>query len=358
MSTKTRRIVAGAVSAAAAIAMLAGCSAAPSTSTVKPVSKFLPCVVGSVGGFADHSFNGLALQGVTEAAKTLGTSYKKITGQNDNDYPPAISSLIKSGCTTVVAPGFDLVAAVKSSAAANPKTNFVMIDDNSITAPNVKDVVYETDQAGFLGGYIAAAYSKTGVVATWGGAPYPSVTLYMDGIADGVAYYNQQKGKSVQILGWDEATQKGTFVGNFTDQTAAKTITQNFLDQKADVVIPVAGTLYEGAAAAITGSGSKAVLEGVDADLYYTDPKYRPLMLTSILKNIDVTVNTALVQAAKNKKFDNTAYIGNLKNDGVGLAPFHDFASKVPSSLSGEVSKIKAGIEDGSIKVASPSSFK
>ena len=232
-----------------------------------------------------------------------------------------------------------------------------MIDDNSITAPNVKDIVFETDEAAFLGGYIAAAYSKTGVVATWGGAPYPSVTIYMDGIADGVAYYNQQKNKSVQLLGWDVASQKGTFVGNFTDQNAAKSITQNFLDQKADVIIPVAGSLYQGGAAAITGSGSSAVLEGVDADIFQTDPKYASLILVSILKKVDVASTDVVESSASSKTFDNSTYIGTLKNGGVGISSLHDYASKVDSGLAAEVDKIKAGIIDGSIKVSSPSTF-
>ena len=77
--------------------------------------------------------------------------------------------------------------------------------------------MFETDEAAFLGGYTAASYSKTGVVATWGGAQYPSVTIYMDGIADGIAYYNSRRSKNVKLLGWDEKTQKGTFVGDFTE---------------------------------------------------------------------------------------------------------------------------------------------
>ncbi|HEY0374244.1 MAG TPA: BMP family ABC transporter substrate-binding protein, partial [Amnibacterium sp.] len=131
-----------------------------------------------------------------------------------------------------------------------------------------------------------------------------------------------------------------------------------FLDQKADVIIPVAGSLYQGAAAAITGSKSSAVLEGVDADLFLTDPKYKSLILTSILKKVDVAATQVVEQAAKSKTFDNTTYIGDLKNGGVGLSPFHDFASKVPSSLQSDLDAVKAGILDGSIKVDSPSALK
>lgn len=358
MPITSRKILVTGIAALGAIALLAGCSAAPKTGgTTTATSKYLPCVVGDTGGFSDHSFNQLALDGVIKAATKLGSSYKKVQSTSSDDYAAAIASLIGEKCNIIAAPGFNFIASVTAAAKKNPKTNFAMIDDNSIKLPNVKDIVFETDEAAFLGGYAAASYSKTGVVATWGGAQYPSVSIYMDGIADGIAYYNQQKGKKVQLLGWDVATQKGTFIGNFTDQNQAKTVTQNFLDQKADVVIPVAGSLYQGAAAAITGSGSSAVLEGVDADIFQTDPKYKDLFLVSILKGVDTASTAVVEQSAASKTFDSTQYVGTLKNGGVSLSSFHSYASKIDPALAGELSKIKAGIVDGSIKVASPSSF-
>jgi basic membrane protein A len=65
-----------------------------------------------------------------------------------------------------------------------------------------------------------------------------------------------------------------------------------------------------------------------------------------------------VVKAAEGGKFSSDPYVGTLKNDGVGLAPFHDFGSKVDPGLQGELDKVKAGIIDGSIKVESPSSPK
>jgi basic membrane protein A len=282
----------------------------------------------------------------------------KVQSKSSDDYASAIDSLVGLNCNIIVAPGFNFIASVKAAAAKNPDVNFAMIDDNSIKADNVKNLVFETDQAAFLGGYAAAAYSKNGVVATWGGAEFPSVTIFMDGIADGVKYYNEQKKKNVKLLGWNVDTQKGTFIGNFTDQKKAQTVTQNFLDQNADVIVPVAGSLYQGAAAAIQGANSHAVLEGVDADLYQTDPRYKDLFLVSILKKVDAASQDVVEKAAKAKSFDNAQYVGTLENGGLGLSSFHDFQSKIPSSLPGELDKIKQGIIDGSIKVDSPSAFK
>jgi basic membrane protein A len=350
-------------------ALLAGCGAPPpasggssssssSSSGSAATAGFLPCIVSDQGGFNDHSFNEQGLDGVKEAAQKAGVTPKQVQSATANDYASNIANLIRQKCTVVVASGFNLVAAVKASATKNTKTDFVMIDDNSIKAANVKPVVFNTNEAAFLGGYAAAAYSKSGVVATWGGAQYPSVTIYMDGIADGIAYYNKQKHKSVKLLGWDVQSQKGVFAGGFLDQNKAKTITANFLNQKADVIIPVAGGLYQGAAAAIKSAKSDAVLEGVDADLYVTDTNgYKGLFLTSILKNIKSATSAVVSQAATEGSFDNSQYVGTLKNDGVGLSAFHDYESKVPSSLSADLDTITKSLTDGSIKASSPSAF-
>ncbi|HEX4058399.1 MAG TPA: BMP family ABC transporter substrate-binding protein [Galbitalea sp.] len=357
MPITSRKIGLGALAVVSAVALLAGCAAAPTKSNTTAKSKYLPCIVGDTGGFSDHSFNELSLDGVIQASKAINSSYKKVASAASSDLAPGIASLIAQKCNIIVTPGFDFEQPDTTAAKANPKTDFAIIDDNTIQLPNVKDVVFETDEAAFIGGYIAASYSKTGVVATWGGAQYPSVTIYEDGIADGIAYYNQQKGKSVKLLGWDIATQKGTFIGDFSNQALAKTDTQNFLNQHADVIIPVAGSLYQGAAAAIRSSNSDAVLEGVDADVFKTDPTYGDLMLVSILKNLNAPVAAVIEASSKSKTFDNSLYVGTLKNGGVGISSFHNFASKVDPGLAAEITTIKKGIIDGSITVTSPSSF-
>lgn len=360
MRITTRKAVLSGLALAGTVALLAGCASAPTPAASSgAASKYLPCIVSDVSGFNDHSFNQLGLAGVTDAAKKLGGTYKKVQSKTDNDYAANINSLIAEKCDIIIASGFNLVDTVKAAAAANPKTNFAMIDDNSLSGiANVKPVVFETNEASFLAGYSAAAYSKSGVVATYGGVKYPSVTIFMDGFVNGVKYFNSQKKKDVKVLGWDIAAQNGTFVQGFTDQGLSNTITKNFLDQKADVILPVAGNLYQGAAAAIRASGGDAVLLGVDADVYLTDPTYRTLLLTSVKKNLQPTVAAVVEQAATNKTFDNSLYVGTLKNDGVSVAPFHDFASKVPSTLAAELKTITAGLIDGSIDNPSPSTFK
>ncbi|MBB5633603.1 basic membrane protein A [Cryobacterium mesophilum] len=341
--------------------LLAGCAPAPEApgSSDKPAaSDFLPCMVSDSGGFDDKSFNQLGKQGIDEAATKLGVKANSVESKVETDYAPNITSLIAQNCNIIVTVGFNLAAATKDAATANTDINFAIIDDNSIDLPNVKPIVFDTAQAAFLGGYAAASYSKSGIVGTFGGIPIPPVTIFMDGFYDGVQYYNSQKGKDVKVLGWDVKKQKeGAFTGGFEANDTAKSTAKNLIDQGADVILPVGGPIYQSAVQAIKDSGKDIALIGVDADVTQTDPDITPMLLTSIMKGIQVSVAEVVSEAAAGK-FDNTPYVGTLANNGVGLAPFHDFASKVDPGLQGELDAIKAGIISGKITVESPSSPK
>ncbi|WIB62604.1 BMP family ABC transporter substrate-binding protein [Curtobacterium sp. MCBD17_040] len=357
MTFSTRKLALGGLALLGTVTMLAGCSAAPSSSSASgSKSDFLPCMVSDNGGFDDHSFNQLGYDGLQDAAKSLGVTPKTVQSTDSNDYNPNIRTLLSQKCSLIVTVGFNLEAATKSNAASNAKTNFAIIDD-TLQSKNIKPVTFDTSQAAFLGGYAAASYSKTGVVGTFGGQKLPTVTIYMDGFYDGVQYYNQQHGKDVKVVGWNEKTQQGSFTGGFSAGTQAKSVAQSLLDQNADVIFPVGGPIYQSAAEAINDAKNGSVLIGADSDLYTADPRYKSIALTSVLKGIR-QATTSVVETAGKGKYSNAPYVGTLKNDGVGLAPFHDYSSKVDSSLAGELKTIKAGIISGKIKVATQSNVK
>ena len=149
--------------------------------------------------------------------------------------------------------------------------------------------MYNTVQDGFLGGYLAAGMTKTGKVATFGGHELPTVTIYMDGFWDGVQYYNPKHGTHVQVLGWNEKTQKGSFTGDFTNQTKGQTLTQTFISEGADIIFPVAGNVGLGAAKAVqsadTAAGSNKVnMMWVDVDGCVSAATYCPYFITSVEK--------------------------------------------------------------------------
>lgn len=357
----TRRLAFGGVASLGALALVAGCGSAPeendSGSGGTASGDFKPCMVSDSGGFDDKSFNQLGFEGLTEASNTLGVEPITVESASPTDYSPNISNLVDQGCSLIVTVGFDLADATKAAAEANTDIDFAIIDDSSIDLPNVKPLTYDAAQGGFLAGYAAASYSKTGVVGTFGGAQLPTVTIFMDGFADGVNYFNEQKNKAVRVIGWDVAAQNGSFTGGFAANEVAKNTAQGLIDQNADVVFPVGGPIYQSAAQAIRDSSRPVALIGADADVFESDPSVGDLLLTSVTKGLKTSVDE-VVATSGDSAFDNSAYVGTLENEGVGIAPFHDFEAQVDPALQGELDTIKAGIIDGSITVESPSSPK
>ncbi|WP_460830974.1 BMP family lipoprotein [Nocardioides hungaricus] len=362
-----RKAAASGFVALLAASALTACGDAPEKSTdntgsTPAASDFLPCIVSDAGGFDDKSFNQLSYEGVKQAADELGTDFKAVESNSENDYAPNLENLVAEGCDVIVTVGFALAAATKESAAANPDIEYVLIDDaadggddgqtfdGKPDVANIKPLLYDTAQAAFLAGYAAADYTKTGVIGTYGGQPFPTVTIFMDGFKQGAEYYAQQKGKDVKVVGWNG--KNGSFTGGFEANETATNTARQLLDQDVDVILPVGGPIYQGALTAIADSGRDVAMLGVDADFYQTDPKTQDVVLTSILKNMKVSTYEAIM-AAGNDEFDFTPYVGTLENGGVGIAPFHNFEDKVSDTLKGELDKIKAGIIDGSIKVNS-----
>ncbi|MEP6852803.1 MAG: BMP family ABC transporter substrate-binding protein [bacterium] len=314
------------------------------------------CMVTDTGGIDDKSFNASAYAGLKQAAdEGKATVPQPLESKTETDYKTNISNLLGQSCKVVLTVGGLMGPATKAAADANPNQKFVEVD-NPGNGKNWQGLQFDAAQGGFLGGYLAAGYSKTGVVATYGGLQIPPVTVYMDGFWEGVQYFNQQKGKSVKVLGWDESTQKGTFGGGFVDQNKGKSLTSNFIAQNADVIFPVAGGLGLGSAG-VAQSTKKAVVIWVDTDGYISAPQYKDVFISTVFKDVKGAVYTAISDQAASKDTSKD-YIGTLANNGTGLSPFHDFDSKVDSGLKGELDQIKQDIVSGKITLKSKASPK
>jgi basic membrane protein A len=200
-------------------------------------------------------------------------------------------------------------------------------------------------------------------VAEFGGQNIPTVTIYMDGWVAGVRYYDELNHKSVKVYGWyptskgrtaDNYTGAGLFTNNFTDEGLGKTDTHALIGQGASVIFSVAGGVGLGALSAVQSADSStpgsAEMEWVDTDGCVSDPSGCKYFITSVDKGILPSVETAVLAAAHGT-FKGGFYVGDLANGGVSLAPYHDFASKIPASVQSKINAIKAGIESGKISV-------
>jgi len=312
------------------------------------------------GSIEDKGFNQLIWQGLQRAKTNFGIEATHVEVAEGADYNQSINTLLQQGVNNIVTVGFSLAPITRNAAVANPGTRFIGVDFPSQT-PNNPGLLFDVDEPAFMAGYLAAGMSQTGVVCTYGGRQTPPVLAFMVGFVSGVDYYNTQTGASVQALGWKTDTGNkmggaGVFANNFTDQTIGRSIATDFADQNCDIIFPVAGAAGLGSAQVAQERGLKVI--GVDADLAQTNPDYADVYLTSVLKKTDVmiyeivkSIETGQLNPNNNPRNN---FIGSLANDGVGLAPFHNFDSQIPQTLKDALANLKNQLIARSISTGWP----
>jgi basic membrane protein A len=348
---KTTKIVAALAAATLAFAFAPAATAAVTTKA---------CIALDTGGVDDKSFNASSWAGAQAAAKANSSiSVEYLPAASSADYKVNIKKFVDNKCNVIVGVGFAISGAIVESAKANPTIKYAVVDDEALDhgadgsiwpgskVANVKGLTFATNESAFLAGYVAAGVTKTGKVATYGGAPYPTVTIFMDGFAKGVAYYNKLKGKKVEVLGWDPVKQTGEFIGDFANTAKALQTSKNFEQAGADIILPVAGGL--GAVTAQNSIASKkSKVIWVDTDGFVSANKYRSVLLTSVQKGLGESVKSVINDVAAGK-FTNSPYVGTLKNGGTKIAPFHDLIRVVPTTVRSEVAKLATAVANGKV---------
>ena len=183
--------------AAAGVATLAlaGCGGGGGTATsqsggAKDATSFKACAVSDAGGWDDKSFNESAYEGLKASQTSLGIQINTAESNSDADFNPNVESMVSDGCNLIIGVGFNLEKAVHTSADENKDVHYALIDssfndgnNNTVTLDNARPLLFNTAEAAYLAGYVAAGMTKTGKVATFGGIQIPSVTVFMDGFA-------------------------------------------------------------------------------------------------------------------------------------------------------------------------------
>lgn len=338
---------------------------------------YLACVAFDTGGLGDKGFNDLAKKGLDDAGKE-GYGIASAEAANATDYAANIQRLIDQGCQTVIAVGFLQASAVAKATLANPTISFGLVDGTWNPAgddftpgtaddpppgvpANFNGLDYQVDQAAMLAGYLAADFSESKKIGTFGGLAFPGVTRFMDGLWAGIQYYNEQKGANVELFGWDgsqalaDRAKNGTFVGGsggtdtWNDTAKGEQFAKTFLDQGVDIVHPVAGETGNGTIKGMFEAGKWAI--AVDTDQWISiGPPTNGAILTSAQKAIDVSVLDVIRKNAGGD-MGGEDYVGTLANNGVLLSPFHDFDDDISAELKAEIEALRAAIVSGEVKV-------
>ncbi|GGR70531.1 BMP family ABC transporter substrate-binding protein [Streptomyces aureoverticillatus] len=299
-----------------------------------------------IGGEGDQSFNDAATAGMNKAAKDLKVGKKAVEpndGESDADKIQRLTELAKQGYNPVIGVGFAYAPAVKEVAAKHPDVTFGIVDDATIKADNVADLVFSEEQASYLAGVAAAKATKSKTVGFIGGVDNPLIRKFEAGFVQGV----QATDKSVKIKR-QFLTEKAED-GGFSSPDKGKEAAGGQIEDGADVVYHASGLSGQGVIEAAAAKKVWAI--GVDSDQYKQKAlaKYKKYILTSATKDVAGAVYN-LVKSVKDDKAEGGVVRADLKSGGVGLADSNPEFKKM-KDLQAELKTAEQGIISGKIKV-------
>jgi basic membrane protein A len=288
-----------------------------------------------------------------QASKKLHVEASILDATTEAEVTANIDTFVTAGdCDLIFGVGYIVGIQMEPFIQANSNQKFVILDFSfGGIFPNVAEVEFSVNEAGFLAGYVAAGISETGKVGVFGGINIPPVTLFMDGYALGVDYYNTQYGTSVEVLGWDPELHTGWFSGDFDDRELGKELASDLYDLGADTVFPVAGITSLGAldeAALRKAAGELVRVIGVDYDWSGTFGDPDRVILTSVIKDFAPAIFNQ-IEALVNSTWQGGIVIEGLESGSVDIAKFHKLNRYVPGFLKNDLKSIRESIIDGSI---------
>lgn len=338
----------GIASAALALSATAcGKSSNDSGSSSTTDSKAVKAAIAyDIGGRGDQSFNDAAYAGLKKAEDDLGVKGAEAEpsqGESDADKVARLTSLARAGNNPVIGVGFSYAPAIAKVSKAFPKTTFGLIDDTSVTAPNIANLVFNEEQGSYLAGVAAAKASKTGTVGFIGGVEVPLIKKFEAGFTQGVKDTNPKAKVLTQYL-----TQPPNFDG-FSKPDLGKAAAQGQIDKGADVIYAAAGLAGSGSIEAAATAGKWAI--GVDSDQYNQAglASYKDHILTSVTKDVSDSVYN-VIKSVKDGKPQTGEIRYGLATDGVGLADSNPAYVKM-TDVTAAVEKAKKDIIDGKITV-------
>ncbi len=329
--------------------------AAPTSAPAAPASGSALKIglVTDTGGVNDKSFNQSAWAGVQKAAEEFGFEANYVESKQPTDYEKNIDQFATEGYDAIVTVGFLMGDATAAKARQYPNIKFAIIDNayaptkDSAACPdtvtdcyadggltNVTSLMFQEDEVGFLAGVVAGGMTKTGTVCSVSGMEIPPVVRYVVGYQNGAKWMKSD----VKAL--------NVYIPSFVDPAKGKETGQSMIGQGCDVVFGVGGNTGNGGLLAAKENNLMAI--GVDVDQYLTYPEVKDALVTSAMKNVDAAVYNYL-KSVKDGNSQAGIAMANLKNGGVGLAPYHDWADKVPQTVTDKVNQATDGLLSGSI---------
>lgn len=314
----------------------------------EPKTEVKAAMVTDTAGLGDRSFNDLAWQGLQQAEKELGVEVKYLESKEPTDYESNLTQLANAGYNPLFAIGFLMTDTVTKVSTTTPEVVYGGIDEFfDPTIPNVIGLNFKEQEAGYLAGVVAGTLTTMTdvdtrindkkIVGFVGGMEIPPVQKFEAGFIAGVKSVNPD----VEV--------KSIYTGTFGDQQKGIEAGKNLIESGADIIFAAAGAT--GAGSAKAAQDNKALFIGVDADQFNTLTDIGDTILTSAVKRVDTAVFLTVKDAVDGVIKGGENRLFGLTEDAVGLAPYHDWETKMPQEVKDNVQKATDDIKAGTVTV-------
>ncbi|MFD1149770.1 BMP family lipoprotein [Saccharothrix hoggarensis] len=298
-----------------------------------------------IGGRGDASFNDSAAAGLDKAKADFGIAEVKELTAAPNEPEDAkqtrLRQLAGEGFNPIIGVGFAYAESLKVVAPEFPNVKFAIVDGAVEGAANVTPLLFAEEEGSFLAGVIAAYKSKSCHVGFVGGVEIPLIQKFDAGYEQGAKAAAPDIKIEKKYL-----TPAGDFTG-FQDPTKGQEAATGQVEAGADVLYHAAGASGKGVfSAAKTGN---ALAIGVDSDQYNqkTVEESKDVIVSSMLKRVDVAVYDFVKAVAKND-LASLPKVFDLSVDGVG---YSTSGGKIDENLKAVLEGYKAQIIAGKIDV-------
>lgn len=167
----------------------------------------------------------------------------------------------------------------------------------------------------------------------------PQIRQFVEPFTNGANHYNQQYGKTVETM--------GVYAGDFFNENKGKHLADSLINRGADVIFGVGSETGNGALLKAKELGKPCI--GTDVDQFYSFPEVADHMLSCAIKGLGNAIYDVVSFFVGGTLGGGDVYNGKLSNDGVAIAPFHNYDNQIPENIKTEIENIKTGIMDGSI---------
>ncbi|MEI7982463.1 MAG: BMP family ABC transporter substrate-binding protein [Bacteroidota bacterium] len=307
-------------------------------------------LVGGPGSFNDRGFNQQALVGILLAASTIPFDWEARESESSAQIDSNIRYFVRNNFDLVITLGYDAAEATMNAVTTHPSVKFLLLDYTFPVVPkNLVCVNYQVDQASFPCGFLAAwwATQKNAVnpkIAYVAGPNFSEIQQFTVSYTKGVEYFNTQYNKSVQVSGVNATA--------FNDTVQGARLADSLINQGADVVFACAGKTGNGALYKVKERAKYGI--GVDVDQYISIPDVGPYLLTSCMKRLDRTIKAEVLNFYYGQYHGGQIIHCTLENQGVEMAPYHDYDPFIPSDIKTAIDAVKTGIMNGTIPTGWP----